>query len=83
VIWAAPAILGEAAFQASLTVALARRAKKISNGSWVGSVVLKTIVPFVIIFALAVTLGWYAQKRCPTAVRLHDALLCTVSAPLR
>lgn len=79
VIWAAPAILGEAAFQASLTVALARRAKKISTGSWVGSVVKSTIIPFVIVLALAVTLGWYAQKKCPSAARLHDALRCSVT----
>jgi len=80
VIWAAPAILGEAAFQASLTVALARRAKKISSGSWVGSVVKSTIIPFVVVLALAVTLGWYAQKKCPSAARLHDALRCSVTA---
>jgi len=79
VIWAAPAILGEAAFQASLTVALARRAKKISTGSWVGSVVKSTIIPFVVVLALAITLGWYAQKKCPSAARLHDALRCSVT----
>jgi len=76
VIWAAPAILSEAAFQATLTAALARRAKKISCGSWAGSVFRATVIPFVIVLALAVTLGWYAQKRCPSATRLREVLEC-------
>jgi len=78
VIWAAPAILSEAAFQGVLAVALARRAKKISHGTWEGSVFRATIVPFAIVFVFAVALGWYAQKRCPSAVRLREAIRCVV-----
>lgn len=76
VVWVAPAILSEAAFQAALAATLARRAKKLSNGSWVGSVFRATVIPFAIILALAVTLGWYAQKHCPTATRMREAVRC-------
>lgn len=76
VIWAAPAILSEAAFQGALAAALTRRAKKISSGSWIGSVFRATVIPFLIVLALAVTLGSYAQKRCPSAMRMREALHC-------
>jgi hypothetical protein len=76
VIWAAPAILSEAAFQGVLAAALARRAKKISNGTWEGSVLRSTAIPFIVVLALAITLGVYAQKRCPSAMRLREALHC-------
>ena len=78
VIWAAPAILSEAAFQGVMAAALARRAKKISHGTWEGSVFRATVVPFAIVLAFAVALGVYAQKRCPSALRLREALHCVV-----
>jgi hypothetical protein len=76
VIYAAPAIMTEAAFNAALAGALARRAKHLSFGTWVGSVVRSTILPFLIVLALAITTGWYAQKHCPSATRLRDAFRC-------
>lgn len=75
-IYAAPAILGEAAFQAALTASLARQTKKMGTTSWVGSLIRSTILPFLAILAIGVTLGWYAQKHCPSATRLHDAVAC-------
>ncbi|HEV2718583.1 MAG TPA: hypothetical protein VG323_01090, partial [Thermoanaerobaculia bacterium] len=78
VIWAAPAILSEAAFQGVLAAALTRRAKKISNGSWEGSVIRATAIPFAAVLIFAVALGWYAQKHCPTAMRLREAIHCIV-----
>lgn len=76
VIWAAPAILSEAAFQGALAAALTRKAKKIGSGGWVGSVFRATIVPFAVVLVFAVGLGWYAQRRCPAAARLTDAIRC-------
>ena len=78
VIWAAPAILSEAAFQGALAAALTRRAKKISHGTWQGSVIRATVIPFAIVLLFAVALGWYAQKRCPAATRLREAIHCVV-----
>jgi hypothetical protein len=76
VIYAAPAILSEAAFNAALAGALARRAKRVSTGGWVGSVFRATVLPFLAVLALATTTGWYAHKHCPTATRLREAVLC-------
>jgi hypothetical protein len=76
VIWAAPAILSEAAFQGVLAAALARRAKKLSHGTWEGSVLRATALPFAVVLALAITLGVYAQRRCPSAMRLAEAIRC-------
>lgn len=76
VIWAAPTILGETAFNAVLAGVLAKHAHRASRGNWIGSVMKKTMIPFLLILALTTILGWYAQHYCPTALRLSDALHC-------
>jgi hypothetical protein len=77
VLYAAPAILSEAAFQAALSASLLRHTKKISNDHcWEGSVVRSTILPFLAVLVMAVVLGWYAHHRCPTAIRLREAIYC-------
>ena len=76
VIWAAPAILSEAAFEGVLAAALTRRAKKISHGTWEGSVFRATAIPFAVVLIFAVALGVYAQRRCPSAMRLREAIHC-------
>lgn len=75
-IYAAPAILGEAVFEVLLAAALARRAKKLENAGWGGSVFKATIWIFLAVLAIAITLGWYAQKSCPDAMRIRDAINC-------
>lgn len=75
-VYAAPAILGEAAFQAALTASLANHAKKVAHGSWIGSIIKATLLPFLGILAMAVFVGWYAQQHCPSATRLRDAFVC-------
>jgi hypothetical protein len=76
-IWAAPVILSEAAFQAALAAALARKTKKIAHDAgWVGSVMKATILPFLAVLVCAVVLGWYAHHHCPSATRLADAFQC-------
>lgn len=75
-IWAAPAIFGETAFHAALTAALVRKTKQMHEPGWVGSVMKSTAIPFGIVLALTIALGIVAQKHCPTATRLRDALHC-------
>lgn len=75
-IWTAPAILAEAAFEALLAAALARRTKKINRPGWVGVVWRATVWPFVGILVLSIALGWAVQNRCPEAKRLRDAFHC-------
>ncbi len=76
VIYAAPAILSEAAFNAALAAALHRHAKKVGCDGWVGGVFRATVLPFLCVMAVAIALGWYAQKQCPAAVRLSEAMHC-------
>ena len=75
-IWAAPVVLTEAAFNAALTGALAHQAKKATAHGWMGPVVRKTILPFLAVLAVGVALGWYAHNHCPSAVRLSEAFHC-------
>ncbi|HEY0144227.1 MAG TPA: hypothetical protein VGF48_25300 [Thermoanaerobaculia bacterium] len=75
-IWAAPTILAEAAFEAALASALVRRTKQIDAAGWVGSVVRRTIVPFVIVLLLSVGIGYAAQQWCPDAITIVQALTC-------
>lgn len=76
-IWSAPVILGEAAFEAALAAALAKRAKRISGAGWIGAIWRATFWPFIAILILAVSLGWAIQNACPEATRLSDAFECT------
>jgi hypothetical protein len=75
-IWAAPTILSDTAFNAVLASALIRKTKKVSHPEWVGSVVHATAIPFTIVFAFTVLMGWYAQHICPSALRVRDAIHC-------
>ena len=76
-IWAAPTILGDTAFNAVLASALIHKTKKVSHPDWVGSVVRATAIPFSIVFALTIFMGWYAQHICPSAMRVRDAIHCS------
>lgn len=75
-IYTAPAILADAAFEAALAGALARRARKVESEGWVVAVWRATVWPFLGILALSVALGWAAQKECPTAKKLGDVWDC-------
>ena len=79
VIYAAPAILSEAAFNAALAGALTRRAKHATSGSWEGSVIKATALPFLAVLVLATATGWYAHKYCPSATRLREAVRCATT----
>ena len=80
-IWTAPALLSEAAFEAALAASLARRTKKATSGNWIGSVFRATVVPFTVVLVISGALGWYAQRRCPEARRLREAISCLPSEP--
>ncbi|HEX7190959.1 MAG TPA: hypothetical protein VF381_05230 [Thermoanaerobaculia bacterium] len=75
-IWAAPTILSDTAFNAVLASALVHKTKKVSHPEWVGSVLHATAIPFSIVLALTILMGWYAQHICPTALRVRDAIHC-------
>lgn len=78
-IWMAPAILGEAAFEAALAAALARSARRIDRPGWVGRVWRATIVPLIVILVFAILGGFLAQDACPDATRLRDVVECLLA----
>ncbi|HEX8255617.1 MAG TPA: hypothetical protein VF846_20925 [Thermoanaerobaculia bacterium] len=82
ILYTAPMIFTEAAFEALLAGALARRARKIDSPGWVGAVTRATVWPFLSILILAMFLGWAVQNACPGATRLRHAFDCTAAERL-
>jgi uncharacterized membrane protein YgcG len=81
IVYAAPAILSEVVFNAALAGALARHTHRATCGEWIGGVLKKTAIPFALVLILSVTMGWWAQHICPSALRLTDALHCAATRP--
>lgn len=75
-IYTAPALLSEVAFEAALAATLARRTRQATSGGWMGSVFRATVWPFLVVLILSGLLGWAAQRKCPEARRLREALSC-------
>jgi len=71
-VYAAPQILAEAAFQALLAAGLIKASKKMDGPGWMGSVLKATWIPFVIVLVMTGIFGWVAQTRYPHATRLAD-----------
>lgn len=74
VIWEAPNILAEAAFQAILATSLQRRARQVDQPGWTGSVLQATWWPFAIVLVATSVFGWVASHYCPGATRLPEVL---------
>jgi hypothetical protein len=75
-IYVAPHILPEAAWQASLGAGLARIAKPAEQGNWLKGVLRASILPFVVVLALVMGLAHVAHSHCPQAAKLAEALTC-------
>lgn len=71
-VYSAPAILSEAAFEAMMATSLVRATKRIDDPDWMGSVLRSTIWPFIIIFVLALLLAGTVQSYWPDAAKLMD-----------
>jgi hypothetical protein len=74
VIYNAPAILSDAAFQGFLAASLIRGTRTISNQGWVGSIFRKTWKPFAVTVGVAFFSGVVLHSYFPKAVRLTDIL---------
>lgn len=72
-VYAAPHILPEAAWQAVLAGTLTRVSKEHHHG-WMSGVFHATVIPLAIILILAIGLAWAAHRHAPDAVRLIDVL---------
>jgi len=76
-VWQAPVILPEAAFEALLAAGLVKAARRSEARGWTRGVLKSTVIPFALVLAAASFAGWAAQRACPQAVRLTDAMrLC-------
>jgi len=71
-VYAAPEILSEAAFQALLAAGLIKASKKMDGSGWMGSVLKATWIPFVIVLVMTGIFGMVAQTYYPHAARLAD-----------
>ncbi|HXF39927.1 MAG TPA: hypothetical protein VN687_09460 [Blastocatellia bacterium] len=71
-VYAAPEILSEAAFEALLAAGLIKASKKIDESGWMGSVLKATWIPFVIVLVMTGIFGFVAQTYYPHAARLAD-----------
>jgi len=80
-IYAAPQILPEAAWQATLATGLARVSKPTEHENWLQCVVRKSSIPFAVVLILVVVLATVAHRHCPSAVKLTQALHCPVPIP--
>ncbi|HET7747096.1 MAG TPA: hypothetical protein VFM29_07320, partial [Vicinamibacteria bacterium] len=75
-VYAAPTILAEVAFDALLASTLVRGARQADAAGWLSPAVKATVIPFGIMFLLATGFGVVANKKCPTARRAVDVVRC-------
>ncbi|MBL8489401.1 MAG: hypothetical protein JNM82_01325 [Rhodocyclaceae bacterium] len=74
VIWNAPSILAEAAFEAALAAGLVRPTRRIDHPGWVGGALRGTWKPFALVFAAAMAVAWLAETFAPEARTLPEAI---------
>lgn len=68
IIYQAPEILFEAAFEALLVAGLIRRTKQMKSEGWAFSIFKRTWIPFAIVLVLATALGYAIKVECPGAI---------------
>jgi hypothetical protein len=73
-VYAAPEILPEAAWQFALAGVLKKASSK--DGDWMPGVMRSSAVPFIVVLILAAVLGWTAHHSCPGATKLLQVLHC-------
>ncbi len=71
-IYQAPAIFAETAFQAALASGLIKASKDIDAADWKGSVFKATWLPFVIVVVLALAFSIAAHRYCPKATKATE-----------
>jgi hypothetical protein len=72
-IYEAPVIFSEAAFELVLATTLVKKAKSIDNPNWMGSVFRATWPAFALTLGITVIAGWAIMSYCPQAIRIIDA----------
>lgn len=73
-VYEAPFILSEAAFEFILAASLIRGTRRIDNADWVGSVFKTTGMPFAVTLALAFLAGYLIHHYLPGVTRISELL---------
>jgi len=79
-VWQAPVILVEAAFEVWLASTLLSRIHDFERRGWVPITARATIVPFAYVVVTAMIVAWWLQHVCPAAATLRAALTCWLGA---
>ena len=81
-IWYAPSILPDAAFQLALATGLVKRARRMDPTGWIGSVWRGTWIPFAVVGVLAMGFGFVVNWYCPGAATLTSVwTVCLQAKP--
>ena len=78
-IWVAPEILPDIAFNALLAGCLTGAVKRAETKGWVRSVVCSTWIPLLLVLLVTVGLAVAVHRECPGATKLMEALGCSAS----
>ena len=73
-VYEAPFILSEAAFEFILAAGLLRGTKRIDSADWMGSVFKTTGIPFIVTLALATLVGYLMHHYYPGVTRISELL---------
>lgn len=74
VIWQAPALLAEAAFEGALAAGLVKPFRRIEDPGWIGGAVRASWMPFLAVFVIALAIAGLAEAFAPEARTLPEAV---------
>ena len=80
-IYIAPEVLPEAAFQLVLASSLRKVSREMDAGAWMGSVLKRTWFPMIVVFGLTTALGYFATQICPQAGKIAEVGVCLGETP--
>jgi len=67
IVYQAPEILLEAAFEVFLAAGLIRKARRLPSDGWALPILKGTWGAFAVVLVMALSFGWFVQARCPQA----------------
>ncbi len=71
-IYQAPVIISEAAFELILATTLIKKARKIDDPNWIGSVFRSTWPAFSLTLFITIAAGWAFMSYCPQATKITE-----------
>ncbi len=71
-IYEAPVIISEAAFELVLATTIAKKAKQIDKPDWIGSVFRATWPALLVTLVVTIVAGWALTAYCPEASKIRD-----------